>query len=213
MRKILVIGASRGIGLETVKCALERGHTVRAMARGADRIGIEHPALEKRPGDATDSADVAAALEGVEAVVQALGVPHGPRLVLGPIDLFSRSTGVLIPEMQRAGVRRLVSVTGFGSGESRARLSLPERIPQWLVLGRVYADKDLQERLIRESGLDWVIARPTVLTNGSRTGRYRVLVEPGAWRSGLISRADVADFLVRQAEEPTCLHRCPVLAY
>ena len=211
--KILVIGASRGIGLETVRCALERGHAVRAMARGAERIGIEHPALEKWPGDATEPADVAAALEGVEAVVQALGVPHGPRLVLGPIDLFSRSTGILIPEMRRAGVRRLVSVTGFGTGDSRAKLSLPERIPQWLALGRVYADKDVQERMIRESGLDWVIARPTGLTNGPRTGRYRVLVEPEAWRSGLISRADVADFVVRQAEEPTCLHRCPVLAY
>ena len=211
--KILVIGASRGIGLETVRVALERGHAVRAMARGADRIGIDHPALEKWPGDATGPADVAAALDGVDAVVQALGVPHGPRLVLGPIDLFSKATRVLVTEMQRAGARRLISVTGFGTGDSRSKVSFLERIPHWLVLGRVYADKDEQERIIRESGLDWVIARPVVLTDGQRTGRYRVLLAPEAWRNGLISRADVADFLVGQAEEPSCLHQCPVLAY
>lgn len=211
--KILVIGASRGIGLETVRRALERGHEVRAMARGAEKMGLEDPRLEKFPGDATDAADVARALEGVDAVIQALGVPHGPRLVLGPIDLFSKATRVLVAEMQRAGVRRLVSVTGFGTGESRAKVSFLERIPHWLVLGRVYADKDVQERIIRESGLDWVIARPVVLTDGKRTGRHRVLLASEAWRNGLISRADVADFLVAQAEEPSCLRQCPVLAY
>lgn len=211
--RILVIGASKGIGLETVRLALAHGHAVRAMARGADGIALEDPELEKLPGDATDPADVARALEGVDVVIQSLGVPHGPRLVLGPIDLFSRATRVLVSEMHRAGVRRLVSVTGFGTGESRERLSLLERIPHALVLGRVYADKDVQERMIRESGLDWVIARPTVLTDGPRTGRYRVLLAPEAWRNGLISRPDVADFLVGQAEEPTCLRQCPVLAY
>ena len=211
--KILVMGASKGIGFEAVRCALDHGHGVRAMARGADGISLEHPALEKFAGDATEPSDVARALAGVDAVIQALGVPHGPRLVLGPIDLFSKATGVLIPEMERAGVRRLVSVTGFGTGDSRAKLSALERIPHWLVLGRAYADKDVQEDLIRQSGLDWTIVRPTALTNGARTGRYRVLVEPEAWRHGLISRADVADFLIREVEEGACLRQCPVLAY
>ncbi len=211
--KILVIGASKGIGLETVGRALERGHAVRAMARGADRIALEHPALEKLAGDATEPGDVARALAGVDIVIQALGVPRGPRLLLGPIDLFSRATRVLIPAMERAGVRRLISVTGFGTGESRAKLSFLERIPHRLVLGRAYADKEVQEGLIRQSGLDWTIVRPTVLTGGARTGRYRVLVAPEAWRNGLVSRADVADFLIREAEEGGCLRQCPVLAY
>lgn len=211
--KMLVIGASKGIGLETVGRALERGHAVRAMARGADRIALEHPALEKLAGDATEPGDVARALAGVDIVIQALGVPRGPRLLLGPIDLFSRATRVLIPAMERAGVRRLISVTGFGTGESRAKLSFLERIPHRLVLGRAYADKEVQERLIRQSGLDWTIVRPTALTGGARTGRYRVLVAPEAWRNGLVSRADVADFLIREAEEGGCLGQCPVLAY
>lgn len=216
--KMLVIGASRGIGLETVGRALERGHAVRAMARGADRIALEHPALEKLAGDATEPGDVARALAGVDLagvdiVIQALGVPRGPLPLPGPIDLFSRATRVLIPAMERAGVRRLISVTGFGTGESRAKLSFLERIPHRLVLGRAYADKEVQEGLIRQSGLDWTIVRPTVLTRGARTGRYRVLVAPEAWRNGLVSRADVADFLIREAEGGGCLRQCPVLAY
>jgi uncharacterized protein YbjT (DUF2867 family) len=112
-----------------------------------------------------------------------------------------------------AGIRRLVAVTGFGAGDSRARLSLPERAVHRLLLGPAYDDKDRQEVLIRGSGLDWLIVRPTILTNGPRTGRYRVLVEPGSWRNGLISRADVADFLVREAAEPSLSQVAPVLAY
>lgn len=67
--------------------------------------------------------------------------------------------------------------------------------------------------LIRASGLDWLIVRPTILTNGPHTGRYRVLVESPSWRMGLISRDDVADFLIRAAVEPRLSHAIPALAY
>jgi NAD(P)H-binding len=80
-----------------------------------------------------------------------------------------------------------------------------------LFLRRAYDDKDEQEDLIQDSGLDWVIARPVILTNGSRTCRYRVLVEPRSWRIGFISRADVADFLVKQIDDNAYLGKTPVL--
>jgi uncharacterized protein YbjT (DUF2867 family) len=219
--RILVIGASRGIGLEAVRQALALGHDVRALARSADRIGIEDPRLEPVPADATDAAAVGEALRGVDAVIQAVGGPGGLGPSFRPVSLFSGTTRVLLVEMRRAnegandgaGVRRLVAVTGFGAGDSRGRFSLPERAVHRLLLGPAYDDKDRQEVLIRGSGLDWLIVRPTILTNGPRTGRYRVLVEPGSWRNGLISRADVADFLVREAAEPTLSHATPVLAY
>ena len=211
--RILVIGASKGIGLEAVRRGLGAGHAVRAFARRADRITIEHAALERVVGDATDPADVAGALDGVDAVLQTLGVAAGPDMLLGPVTLFSDATRALIPEMERAGPRRLVSVTGFGSGDSKTKISCVERIPFRLLFRRAYDDKDEQERLIRESRLDWTVVRPTILTNGPRTGRYRVLAEPEAWRNGLISRADVADFLVGQAADRSLLGRAPVLAY
>ena len=213
MANILIIGASKGIGLEATRRALSCGHVVRALARSANRIGISDANLDLRSGDALDPADVASALQGVDTVIQALGIATGPDLILRPVSLFSQSTRVLLPAMKEAGVRRLICVTGFGAGDSQASIGCLQSIPFRIVLGRAYADKDIQERLIRASDLDWVIVRPVILTNGRRSGRYQVLDDPESWRNGLISRADVADFLIRQVDDDTYLGKTPVLAY
>lgn len=211
MKPLLVIGASRGIGLAVVKRALERGHAVRAFARSAARIPIEHPALEKMAGDARSPEDLRRALDGMGAVVLTLGVPPDPRFIIGPVDLFSTATRALLPAMQEAGVRRLVAVTGFGAGDSRPAIALLQRLPFQLVFGRAYADKDIQEQLVRDSGLDWTLVRPGVLTNGRGTGRLRVLAEPSTWRNGIVSRADVADFIVAQIDSREFVHKAPVV--
>ena len=213
MSTALIIGASQGIGFETVKQALLRGHRVRAMARSANRIGVDDAKLEKYVGDALNVEDLTAALDGIDVVVQALGIAAGPNMVLRPVHLFSKSTQILLPAMEAAGVKRLITVTGFGAGDSYSRIGCLQRIPFRLVLGRAYDDKDVQERLIRRSNLDWTIARPVILTNGPRIGRYRVLAEPKQWRNGFISRADVADFLVAQIENNDYVGKTPVLAY
>jgi uncharacterized protein YbjT (DUF2867 family) len=75
MATVLVLGASKGIGLETVKRALEAGHTVRALARSARRIAGDHPNLTKISADALDQTAVTAAPQGVDVVFQTLGVP------------------------------------------------------------------------------------------------------------------------------------------
>lgn len=211
MATVLIIGASRGIGLEAVKCALSDGHSVRALARSAARIRLDHPNLTKVSADALDQSALARALKGVDAVIQTLGVSAGPDMILKPVRLFSDATRVLIAAMNETGVKRLISVTGFGAGDSRNRGGCLYKTAFNLFLRRAYDNKDEQEDLIQDSGLDWVIARPVILTNGSRTGRYRVLVEPRSWRIGFISRADVADFLIKQIDDDTYLGKTPVL--
>ena len=209
--KLLVIGASRGIGLEVVKQALSRGHEVRAFAPSADLIGLSNARLEKRNGSALKVSDIASAMTGVDAVILTLGVRAGPGMVLGPVDLFSRATRIVIDAMKKARVKRLICVTGFGAGDSRAKLGPLQAMFFQLLLGRAYEDKDVQEVMVRKSGLDWIIVRPVVLTNGPKTSRYKVLDEPKDWRSGTISRADVADFLVKQVQDPAYLGKTPVL--
>lgn len=211
MAKVLVIGASRGIGLETVKQALKAGHTVRAMARSPVNVLGRRDTLETVTGDALDPDAVKRAVMGVDTVIQTLGLSASPDMIVKRVRLFSDATRVLVAAMEECGVKRLICLTGFGAGDSRNRGGFLYNTAFNLFLGRAYDDKTVQERIIRESTLDWVIARPGVLTNHRPTGTYQVLSDPREWRSGFISRADVADFLVGQVEDDTYIGQTPVL--
>ncbi|MEQ1713709.1 MAG: SDR family NAD(P)-dependent oxidoreductase [Hyphomicrobium sp.] len=207
--KILIIGASRGIGLETVKAALAAGHQVRAFARSAAALPIEHPQLQKFTGDALDRANVERALEGMDAVAQVLGLAMGPAYI-GGTELFSKATRELVDAMGARGPKRLVVVTGLGAGDSRGSLGL-YAIPFMIVLKRVYDDKDVQERIVRNSALDWTILRPGVLQDGPATGAARVLADAKDWRPGPVRRADVARAIVDELETGRNLRRTPAV--
>ena len=212
MAKILVIGASRGIGLETVRAALRAGHSVRALARSAASIPIKDAALEKVPGDALDRNTIRSALKDIDVVIQTLGVDFSPRLIFAGTTLFSESTRILVDAMKAAGVKRLITVTGLGAGDSRGHGGFGyDWIVFPLLLKRVYNDKDVQEWIVRSSGLDWTIVRPGLLTNRPATGGYRALTASKDWQFGVISRADVADFLVRQVDDRALIGTTPLL--
>jgi putative NADH-flavin reductase len=212
MAIVLVIGASRGIGLETVRRALAEGHRVRAFARGAASIAIDHPQLEMIAADALNRAAVSTALKGADAVIETLGAPTDMATMLRGTRLFSAATRILVDAMREQGVSRLVAVTGIGAGDSRGHGGLLyDAIVFPLVLKRIYNDKDVQEQMIRASGLDWTIVRPGLLRSAPATGRARALTDPRDWRAGSVTRADVADFLVREAFERRFVGQTPLL--
>ncbi|MFY9772812.1 MAG: NAD(P)H-binding protein, partial [Xanthobacteraceae bacterium] len=182
-----------------------------ALARSVRRIPVSHPKLEKMAGDALEMATVKRALTGIDAVTQSLGVSAGPEIIFEPTRLFSKATQVLVTAMQEARVKRLICVTGFGVGDSRGSGGFLYNVALHLLLGRIYDDKDVQERIVRRSKLDWVIVRPVILTSGPKTKAYRALIDPLDWTCGFISRADVADFLVKQIDNDAFLHKTPVL--
>src|SRR6476620_2554625 len=199
MANVLIIGASHGIGLETVRAALRAGHSVRALARSATGIPIQDANRTNVSGNALDPDTIRNVLRDIDVVIQTLGVDFSPRLVFEGTRLFSDSTRILVDTMKAAGVERLIAVTGLGAGDSRGHGGLGyDWIAFPLLLKRVYDDKDVQEWIVRSSGLDWTIVRPGLLTNRPATGRYRILTASKDWQFGMISRADVADFLVRQ---------------
>jgi uncharacterized protein YbjT (DUF2867 family) len=166
MARVLVIGASHGIGLETVRTALRSGHSVRALARSGASIPIQDANLDKVSGNALDPGTIRNAL---------------------------------------------ITVTGLGAGDSRGHGGLLyDAIVFPLLLKRVYDDKDVQEWIIRSSGLDWTIVRPGLLKDSPATNRYRVLTAPRDWRFGTISRADVADFLVQQVDDRAHIGTTPL---
>jgi putative NADH-flavin reductase len=180
--------------------AVGRGLSVRAFARSADTLDATD-LVEPFKGDATSADDVLRALDGVRAVVYALGITERLAMLWEEETLFSETTRVLLDAMAQSDVSRLVVVTGFGAGRSKAAMSWVERTGHRAILGKPYADKDRQEALIEASATDWTIARPVILTKGAQTYDYRVLRDPKTWRNGLISRASVAHYLIDAVEQ------------
>jgi putative NADH-flavin reductase len=142
------------------------------------------------------------AVQCADGVAWCVGANTLGPAALRTVTLFSEGTRRTIDAMNAAGVRRLAVITGFGAGESRGHGGwLYDCIGLPLVLGAIYADKDRQEGIVKASSLDWTIIRPTLLTNGPRTGNYRVLTDPAGVHGGQISRADCADCLLRALTE------------
>jgi uncharacterized protein YbjT (DUF2867 family) len=212
MARVLVIGASHGIGLETVKALLAAGYDVRALARSASKIAVDDVRLEKVDGNALDRGTVDRALNGADAVIQSLGVSFGPEALLKGTTLFSRATRILVDAMRASGPKRLIVVTGLGAGDSRGHGGLlHDAVIFPLVLKRVYDDKDIAEQIIKASGLDWTIVRPGALTSGPAKRAYEVQTDPASWHGGFIARADVADFLARQVSDTAYIGKTPVI--
>jgi uncharacterized protein YbjT (DUF2867 family) len=200
--KILVVGASRGTGALCVKSALAKGHAVSAFSRTPAKLDVTHPALTKVAGDFHDAASVRGAVAGQDAVI----ICASPRS-LGAIkekpDYFSRGTKYCIDAMKEQGGRRLVVLSAHGVGDSKPAASWFQRtfLIERLLKG-FFRDHDVQERLAQESGLDFVIARPTRLTNGKAKGRY-LRTEEVIRMPATISRADLADFMVEACASTT----------
>jgi uncharacterized protein YbjT (DUF2867 family) len=202
--KVLILGASRGTGAEAVRTALEHGHNVTAFARSPQRLLLEHPKLTKMQGDFHERESVNTAVRGHDAVIVTASSTNLRGFKENP-TYFSQGTGYAIEAMKALGVRRLVVLSAFGTGESRRLANfLLDKLVISLILKAPYQDHERQEKLVRESGLDWVIARPGRLTNGPARKRYvkKTALEPVP---GSISRADVADFLVTAIEVDTWL--------
>jgi len=210
--RILVIGGTRGIGRETVKLALERGHTVTAMARRPERIDLTHPALVTIKGDILDAGALREAVTDQDAIVIAIGMG----LTRRPVTLFSRGTENVLDAMEATNTCRLVAVTGMGAGDTREHGGFfYDRIFRPLALQTVYDDKDRQESLIKDRGksfsLAWTIVRPGALVNGAPKHRYRVITDLTGVSGGKIARSDVAHFIVSALESQSHVGETPLL--
>lgn len=197
--KILVIGASQGTGALAVRAALERGHSVTAFARSPDKLALEHPQLGKVAGDFHDATSVVAAVAGHDAVIVTASATRLRAFKEDP-RYFSRGTGFVVDAMKKHGAKRLVVLSALGVGESRVLMPAVLRLVMLRLLLKVpFEDHERQEDLVRSSHLEWVIARPSRLTDGAARKRY--VKEPRIVRVPMsIARADVADFLVEACE-------------
>jgi putative NADH-flavin reductase len=208
--KILVLGATGGTGRLIVGQALERGHEVTALVRSPEKASRLKGA-KLIVGDVRDENVQREALKGQDAVVSALGTPASP---FREVTLLSTATRALVRAMKAEHVSRLVCITGIGAGDSAGHGSLLfDNVIFPLLLKKVYADKDRQETIVRNSGLDWILVRPSVLNDKPGRGSVRALADLSSFHGGGISRADVATFVLDQLHADAWLHRSPLITW
>lgn len=193
---IIIFGASRGVGRATVDAALAAGHTVTAFARSEGTLSST--SAKVITGDVLDRASVVGALAGGDAVIVSLGVTPGQRATT-PQDVCSRGTQTIIDAMKSASIARLLIVTSYGVGETRKLTPFPFSLIAKTILKGIMDDKELQERDVRASGLQWTIVQPLGLTDDPATGRPFTSTD-GARGTSRVSRSDVAAVCVDAIE-------------
>ena len=197
---ITIIGASAGIGLEAVKRGLSRKHSITTLSRSKIEIE-ENKSLKMILGNAISRTDILNSIENADAIIVTLGTGKNMKTT----TLFS-DFAKLIVEIQSENKLEVpfIFVTGFGAGESRNYVSWFVKMFLKYFLKDVYADKTKMEEIITNSDLKWTVVRPGRLLDKELTEKYRI--ENKLFKGiniGGINRADVADFLIKQAEKQT----------
>lgn len=208
--KLTIFGATGTVGRQVVAQALDQGHWVTAFARQPTKLDIQHPRLQLVQGDVMDLPTVKQAVQGQDAVVCVLG--SGKKLT-GTVR--SEGTRQIIRAMEQTGVRRLICQSTLGAGDSWGSLNFYWKYIMFgLILKNVFADHEKQENYVRQSQLDWTIVRPGAFADGAYTGHYRHGF-PGTDKTSQlkISRADVADFILKQLADQTYLYKTSSLSY
>lgn len=199
--RLVVFGATGGTGKQLVEQALAAGHHVTAMVRTPAKVTTKHPHLRVLRGDVLDYNSVELAMLGQDAVLSALGHAR----FFQPTTILSEGTRNIMRAMKSCGVRRFVCESSLGVGDAVGRLGLASTllfVP--MLLHFYFYDRVRQEKLIERSKAEWIIVRPTVLTNGPATGKYRHGLTVGNYVWGnRVSRADVADFMLKQLRDDT----------
>ncbi len=201
---ITIIGASAGIGLETVKRGLDRNHSITTLSRSGIEIE-EKKSLKVILGDATNKADLLGSIQNADAIIVTLGTSKN----MNATTLFSDFAQLMVEIHKENKIDiPFIFVTGFGAGESKNYVPWLVKMFLKYFLKDVYADKTKMEEIITNSDLNWTVVRPGRLFDKELTGKYRI--ENKLFKGinvGGINRADVADFLIKQAEKQTELKK------
>ncbi len=211
--KLIVFGASRGVGRSLTEHALADGHRVTAVVRNPPTLGLNHESLEVVAGDVTDADGVRRCLPGHEMAFCTVGADKR-----GATTLYStaaRNIASAMDDQDDQGIRRLMFLSNFGvlaekgSGPRTAAMVLIAK----LLLRPTLDDHRQALDELRRHDWEWIAVRPMRLTDGPRSGQYRVVLD-GLPRGGArISRADVADFMLKQLTSDEYVHRIPAIAY
>jgi len=208
---LLIIGGTGKTGRELIKQGLDQGHFITAMVRNPAKLRNDNPKLKVIKGNVLIPEDLEIAVQGQDAVLSALG--HKRFFI--KTSILSKGTKNIISAMDKTNVKRFICITSLGIQDSKFRLGLYYTlfvIP--VILFFYFRDKAKQERLIMKSKLDWTIVRPGQLTNGTKRTTYSHGPKLGSYiLTNMISRKNVAHFMLNQVSEKTYMHKTPGIIY
>jgi uncharacterized protein YbjT (DUF2867 family) len=205
--KVLVIGATGATGQHAVRKLLARGDDVTAFARNPAAVTEKHDRLKIAQGDARDAGSLDRAMQGQDAVFAAFG----PRS-LKRDDLAETFMRNLLAAMKKHGVRRLVNLSAWGAGDSAPNAVFFFKIVKATILRNVFADKDRGEALLVASDIDYVNVRPGRLIDEPARGGVKTSMD-GRGIKPLLTRADLADFMIEQLSGDTWVRKSPIVGY
>lgn len=201
---IAIFGATGGTGRPLLQQTLAAGHSVQALVRTPSSLDSSSDQLTVIEGNVLDETAVAQTIAGTDAVLCTLGTRQGD----DPIEAIA--TQHIITAMHTHNVRRLIVITSLGVGDSINQVPLFFKVLIKTALKKVIAAKNEQETMIRQSDLDWTIIRPAGLTDGPATGSYTTGTDKSI-TAGQVSRADVADFMLKELETGEFMHQIPAI--
>jgi putative NADH-flavin reductase len=206
--RLLIFGSTGSVGRLLVEQALNHNHQVTAFLRDPAKLAIRHKNLKIVQGDVLNYPIVEMAMKDQDVVMCALGA--GSKGMLR-----AEGTRNIIRAMENSGIKRYICQTSFGVGESQGNLNFFWKYIMFgMLLKKAYHDHEIQESHIIQSQLDWTIVRPAAFTNGMHTGKYKHGFSANDKSITLkISRADVADFMLKQLTDNTYLRKTPGLSY
>jgi putative NADH-flavin reductase len=208
--RITVFGATGGTGKQLVEQALTAGNEVVAYVRNSSKLDIKNEHLTIVQGELADQALIERAISGADAVISVLGPRGGSKG-----KPLTEGMQNIIAAMKKQGVRRLIISSTISAKNPN---DLPEFRARVLVnlvkltMHAAYEEIVSVAETVRASDLDWTIVRLTMLNDKPKSGKVRVGYlgkgEVGTW----ISRADIADFMLKQVEDTKYLRQAPAIS-
>jgi putative NADH-flavin reductase len=207
--KLAIFGAAGRTGIPLVQQALEGGNDVVALVRAPSKLSIRNERLTVVQGDVAHLADVERAVQGVDAVLSVLGHVKGSEP-----DILTQAIRNIITAMDKYDMKRLVSLSGASVYAPQDKPKLVNRLIKFYTMattGSLLKDAEQHFMVIQNSDVEWVVVRGPILNEGPHTGTYRV-----GWtgvNTGIrVSRADIADFMLKQVTDTTYLRQAPLIS-
>lgn len=215
-KKILLLGSTGRTGKEVLSLALSQGYQVNILVRDARKIHLEQPNLIVFEGDTRSQSDLCRAVAGCEGIISCLNISRKSDFPWSPLrtpeNFLSTTMQNLILTCKEKNIKRLIFTSAWGVGDSRPYL------PAWFVwfidnsnLSPAYLEHERQEALVRNSGLDWTIVRPVVLTNRKTNKIPKAMLNNERKPALTISRKEAAWFILEALKDEKFVHTAPVI--